>query len=1096
VVDCRIAFVNDAFCRYFDKNPGELLGELITEFVPEEDSESFLAEFNAIDKADPTRICEFRVLVPGGETRWVQWLTQAVFNDQDRVVEYQTVGRDITDRKRAEEMLEASERRFRSLVETAKDVIWTLNLNLDYTYVSPSVTNLLGYTPEEIMLMHPLDMLTPSSRERMLVALTEEMELERKGSREKYAARLERIEQTRKDGSIVSLEITVTFLRGPGGEPTGFLGISRDITDRKRMEEALRVSERKYRSVLESSPDPIVVYDREGRTTYVNPAFVHTFGWTEEELLGKVIDYVPEEESLGTTSIMTSLRHGRAPGFIESRRRTKDGSTIDVLISSSVLTDETGAPFGFILVFRDVSERKRAEDALRRSEERYRRLVDTMNEGLCMTDEGGRFTFVNDRFCDMLGSGREEIIGRTVVDLVDPNDEERLWENWRAIRRGDPEAKYELLFIAKDGRQVPTIASVRCVYGDDGSFRGTFTVVTDIALVKEMEQALRRSHEELEKRVEERTAELKTANEKLRLEIGERIQAEEALRRSEEKYRSLFEGSRDAIVLATREGRLADANPAFLDLFGYSREELETLTAPQIWADPAERIKWQKVMDRDGSVGNYAWRIRRKDGSIGDCLLTSTLRSTEDGGLLYESIIRDITEQKRAEEALRQSERRFRAIFESARDCIFIKDANLRYTHVNPAMQSLFEASESQVTGMTDVELFGPEQARIFRNEDRRVLAGQIIEAEHTITLKGREITLISVKIPMRDSEDNTTGVCGIARDITERRKVGARRMTSSPGFKSAAMRSTMGKARLAARTDSLVLLTGESGSGKDFLARLVHMMSPRSNGPFFSINCAALAQELAESELFGHEPGAFTGARGRKRGMLELAEGGTLLLNEIGELSLLLQAKLLTFLDTRSFTRVGGEKSIEVNARLIAATNRDLREEVEKQRFRNDLFHRLNVFSIEVPPLRKRRTDLPELVEAIVADLAAKFGFSEAPLVDSRTLAVMGEYHWPGNIRELRNVLERAMILTQGAKIGPGAIRLWDRSGDPSLDNGWSVRVKFPEGQTLNEVTAEVKRELIKEALSRASGVKKAAARLLGISPDSFKHHAKSLGL
>jgi DNA-binding NtrC family response regulator len=212
--------------------------------------------------------------------------------------------------------------------------------------------------------------------------------------------------------------------------------------------------------------------------------------------------------------------------------------------------------------------------------------------------------------------------------------------------------------------------------------------------------------------------------------------------------------------------------------------------------------------------------------------------------------------------------------------------------------------------------------------------------------------------------------------------------------------------------------MLGESGSGKDHLARYIHDHSKRAGGLYFSINCAAVAPELAESELFGHERGAFTGARSRKRGLLELAEGGTLLLNEIGELSLHQQAKLLTFLETKKFTRVGGEREVDVNARLMAATNRDLEDAVKDGSFRKDLFYRLNVLPITVPPLRERRSDIPMLVQEFVHDLCEEMQLTEQPIITPSTMKAFQAYQWPGNVRELRNVLERALILSGGARV------------------------------------------------------------------------------
>lgn len=308
--------------------------------------------------------------------------------------------------------------------------------------------------------------------------------------------------------------------------------------------------------------------------------------------------------------------------------------------------------------------------------------------------------------------------------------------------------------------------------------------------------------------------------------------------------------------------------------------------------------------------------------------------------------------------------------------------------------------------------------------------------------------------------------------------------------YRSQAMTSILAQARQAAVSDSIVLLLGESGSGKDYLARYIHDHSRRANGPFFAINCAAVAPELAESELFGHEPGAFTGARGRKRGLLELAEGGTLLLNEVGELTMALQAKLLTFLDTRSFTRVGGETHIPVNARLIAATNKELDREVAEGRFRGDLYYRLNVLSIRIPSLRQRIEDLPILVQEILEQLAEEMAFVETPTVDSDTLASMANYHWPGNVRELRNVLERSLMLSGSNRIKLSALSL------EGQNETWSYTIGFPASRTLHDVTRDLKRSIMQEALRRAGGSRQRAAQLLGISRHAFAHQMKAVGL
>ena len=216
----------------------------------------------------------------------------------------------------------------------------------------------------------------------------------------------------------------------------------------------------------------------------------------------------------------------------------------------------------------------------------------------------------------------------------------------------------------------------------------------------------------------------------------------------------------------------------------------------------------------------------------------------------------------------------------------------------------------------------------------------------------------------------------------------------------------------MAARSNSRVLIFGESGTGKEVAARLLHEKSPRDGKPFVEVNCAAIPQELIESELFGHEKGSFTGAFEKKNGKFELADGGTLFLDEIGDMSLQTQAKVLRVIETQEFQRVGGNKNINVDVRIIAATNKDLREEVKKGNFREDLFFRLNVIPLFVPPLRERKEDIPLLVEYFLDSLAAEYGKPPRKILPA-ALKYLQSYDWPGNVRELKNVIERLVIMT-----------------------------------------------------------------------------------
>ncbi len=289
-------------------------------------------------------------------------------------------------------------------------------------------------------------------------------------------------------------------------------------------------------------------------------------------------------------------------------------------------------------------------------------------------------------------------------------------------------------------------------------------------------------------------------------------------------------------------------------------------------------------------------------------------------------------------------------------------------------------------------------------------------------------------------------------------------------------MRELIRQIAKVADSGSSILILGESGTGKEVVARAIHRRSGRRDGPFISVNCGALAEGLLESELFGHEEGAFTGAVRLKRGRFELADGGTLLLDEVAEVPPATQVRLLRVLQERSFERVGGEKSLKVDVRVLAATHRDLQTEVREGRFREDLFYRLYVIPLHIPPLRDRREDIQLLVHYFTERLCRQMGRRPVS-IDPEALKLLQVYRWPGNVRELENVLERAIVLCEDDRVTPGDLPFRNPSG--------GIEVPLPAGfPPLRDVVEQVERQMIHRAMEAAGGVKTEAARLLDLKP------------
>jgi len=304
----------------------------------------------------------------------------------------------------------------------------------------------------------------------------------------------------------------------------------------------------------------------------------------------------------------------------------------------------------------------------------------------------------------------------------------------------------------------------------------------------------------------------------------------------------------------------------------------------------------------------------------------------------------------------------------------------------------------------------------------------------------------------------------------------------------SAVMKKVIDVAKKVSHNPVTVLILGESGTGKELIAKAIHYNSPRNSKPFTAINCAAIPENLLESELFGYEPGAFTGAMTRKIGLFEASNGGTMFLDEIGDLPAMTQSKILRVLQEKEIRRIGGRDTLKVDVRIIAATNKDLEKEMQNGRFREDLYYRLRVVTIEVPPLRERKEDIPDLVNYFLQRYNAEFG-KRIKGVDDQAMRSLVEYHWPGNVRQAESVIERAVLMCES-----DTIRLPDIKSELRLSRQQGLlEIDVPEEGIVFE---ELEKELLKKAMEKANNVAARAARLLGMSYKTFWYRWEKFGL
>ncbi len=592
-------------------------------------------------------------------------------------------------------------------------------------------------------------------------------------------------------------------------------------------------------------------------------------------------------------------------------------------------------------------------------------------------------------------------------------------------------------------------------------------------------------------------------------DITERKTTEEALRSSEaylaEAQRLSHTGS---WAWAPETGELRYWSEECYRVLGFEpdggRPRFETFIQRVHPDDQAKARETAETAVREKAEFEVDHRIVHPGGAIRDIHVVGHPVFSPCGEFIeFTGTVIDVTERNRAEDKIRQSERELRQIVDVIPQQVFVFDSDWRPLFAN--------RRELEYTGLTPQEAHsGDAVARTLHPEDLSKLEGlresaradgAPFELEARIRRKDGQYRWFLIRDnPLKDEQGHVIRWYGTRTDIEDRKQAEERLQHENVALReeidkasmfeeivgtSPVLRTVLSRVSKVAPTDSTVLITGETGTGKELVARAIHRRSDRASRAFVSVNCAAIPRDLIASELFGHEKGAFTGALQRRLGRFEMADGGTIFLDEVGELSPDNQVTLLRVLQEREFERVGGGQPIRVDVRVVAATNRDLEATIAAGSFRSDLFYRLNVFPIAIPPLRERREDIPLLVEYFIARYARNAG-RKIRTVEKKTMELLQSYSWPGNIRELQNIIERSIIVCEGDTF----------SVDPSWLSRESSQARLESRPfAVKSVTQE--KEMIEAALAQAGGKvsgPSGAAAALGIPPSTLESKIRSM--
>ena len=590
-------------------------------------------------------------------------------------------------------------------------------------------------------------------------------------------------------------------------------------------------------------------------------------------------------------------------------------------------------------------------------------------------------------------------------------------------------------------------------------------------------------------------------------------------------YQWLFRKSPALVVCLDKDGYFLDASDGWLERFGYSRDEIRELRPQDLGsAESARRIEeeYLPLLRRTGRLENVVIDLATTQGARIDCIASAvTERGEHDSEIRTVAVYTEITREARLEQ-------HYRDLYRATPALLHTVDGHGRIMHVSNHWLAKLGYRREEVIGrlVTDFMTEDTRATLAQRRLEGVIAQGELKNEPRAFVTKSGEVVEVLVSSAAERNEDGELlGLLVASKDVTERNEAERRlraafeenarlreelererdylreevQVSMNYGRiigESPALKKMLARLEAVAQTGASVLIQGESGVGKELVAHVIHARSPRSHGPLVKVNCASIPHELFESEFFGHVKGAFTGAHRDRVGRFQLADGGTIFLDEVGEIPLSLQSKLLRVLQESEYERVGDEATHSVDVRVIAATNRDLDEAVVEGRFREDLYYRLSVFPIDVPPLRERGDDVVQIASHFLERACKDFGRRVLTLSRQQAALLKG-YDWPGNVRELKNVIERAVILSTGKvlRLDLAMANILEDSGRPSAPAGAEPAQAVLTEAQLRELEKENMLNALRMTDWRVSGAG-GAAEMLGLKPTTFTDRMKKHAL